>query len=522
LTAPEGGESTRALQGSGRERQTLLNLIENLKDYAVARVDREGRVTGWNQGAARLTGYRTEDVLGTDMGEFLRTPRGGPCKVKRVLEHAHAAGGYERKGWLLRRDGSLISARSLVTPVPEDPRTSAGFLIITAGREISQNKHEADRLAAVLDIAQAILAGHDPDLLLQLIPQRARVLLRADFAAVFTPEPGGEALVLRSAAGWSSASGHDRRVPVSSSAIGRVFQSGRTRTLRRLKILPDDQDGSSWGRPVGPAVVVPLAADGRRIGLLMAGNQNRGTAFLKKDVELLRLFAGQSAIALLQAHVRKDRQRLAVMEERDRLGRELHDGAIQSLYAVTLRLATATARADDLSLKAELKAMVDQIDSVIMDLRNHIFELRPTTLAAGHLDEALTQLVRDFALRTGIATTAEMDPEVARQLSEQAHDIVQMVKEALSNAGRHARPRSCKVTLRGVGSVASLVIEDDGAGFDPGQVVPAGHGLRNLQDRVSQLGGQFGLEAAPNAGTSVRIDIPLKSPSQGAGRAPTD
>jgi signal transduction histidine kinase len=165
--------------------------------------------------------------------------------------------------------------------------------------------------------------------------------------------------------------------------------------------------------------------------------------------------------------------------------------------------------------------LVDQIDSVIMDLRNHIFELRPTTLAAGHLDEALTQLVRDFALRTGIATTAEMDPVAARRLGDQAHDIVQIIKEALSNVGRHARARNCKVTLRARPGLASLTVEDDGAGFDTSQEAKYGQGLRNLRDRVHQLGAQLRLESAPHVGTAVKIDVPLKSFGQTPGEVPS-
>jgi PAS domain S-box-containing protein len=509
LTRPRRDRPTGHERGPGSEQPALLSLIQSLKDYAVARVDLEGRVVAWNHAAARLTGYPASEILGAESAEILRTPSGSRARVRRVLDSALASGRSERRGWLRRRDGSLVSARSVVTPVPDDSGKPTGFLIVIPSTETSVNKEEADRVTAVLEISQAILAGQDPDAVLRLIPARARVLLHADFAAVFTPEPGGEMLVMRSAAGLNAGSKGEARVPVSSTVIGRVFRSGRPRSVRRVQLLLDDGQ-SRVGRPVGPVVMVPLTAEGTTMGLLMAGNQNRGTAFLKKDIDLLRLFAGQSAIALVQTYVRRDRQRLMVMEERERLGRELHDGAIQSLYAVTLGLAAATARTDDVAVKGQMTTMVTQIDSVIMDLRNHIFELRPTTLAAGHLDEALTQLVREFALRTGIATAAEMDPDTARRLSDKAHDVVQIVKEALSNVGRHARPRSCKVTLRGRGDEASISIEDDGAGFEPALAGQGGQGLRNVSDRVSQLGGQLRVDSAPNAGTAVRIDIPLK------------
>jgi PAS domain S-box-containing protein len=506
---PEQDSCASWQPGPGEEQQTFRDLIAGLKDYAVARLDLQGRVTGWNEGAEGFTGYTAEDVLGLEIGELLRTPHGARARLRRLLKTAVASGRSERKGWLARKDGSLILTRSIVTPVPDTSGRPTGFLIVTLATESTQDKDEIGRLAAALDVSQAIIAGQDPDAVLQLLPPRARVLVHADFAALFTPEPGGDVLVMRSTAGLKATAQQEARLPVSSTTIGRIFLTGRARMLRRIDIIRGRRRPAVLGRPVGPAVMVPLAAEGRKMGLLLAGNRNRGRPFQKKDVELLRLFAGQTAIAIQQAQMRRDRQRLAVLEERERLGRELHDGAIQSLYAVTLRLATTIARAEDSSLGEHLSVALEQIDSVILDLRNHIFELRPTALAGRNLDEALVQLVRDFELGTGISTTAEIDPRVAAQLAAHDSDLIQIVKEALSNVGRHAQPRSCKVSLRGWQGMALLVIEDDGVGFDPRQAALSGHGLRNLEERVHQLGGQFRVESARRAGTSVRIAIPL-------------
>jgi signal transduction histidine kinase len=399
----------------------------------------------------------------------------------------------------------MVWARSMITPLVDDTGNPTGFLAVTPSTESPQEKLETVRLA----LGQAVVAGQEPEALIKLIPARMRVLLRADFAAVLTPEQDGETLVLRSADGWNASVGLEARVPVSSTAIGRVFSAGRSRPLQEVEVMLDPQELSLGSSRRAPAVVVPLTAAERTVGLVMAGNWRHGRGFLKKDLELLRLFAGQAAIAMRQALLRQDRQRMAVVEERERLGRELHDGAIQSLYAVTLGLATTAMRSDDPSIEEQLSAMIGQIDSVILDLRNHIFELRSTVLLGRQLDDALRRVAHDFELRSGVATRALMEAEVAEQLAGRAHEIVQIVMEALSNVRRHSGARTCVVRLDREADHALLSVEDDGVGFDLRTTESSGEGLRNIRARVSRLGGELLVESAPGAGTTMKAALPV-------------
>jgi PAS domain S-box-containing protein len=490
------------------DRRTLQNVIDGLDEYAVARLDLGGRVLSWNHAAELFTGHRAEDVVGLDIRDFLpcsHASHGARGQATRALEVARRTGRHERKGWLERKNGSMVRSRSVITPLVDETGNPIGFLAVMPSTEAPQEKLETARLA----LAQAVVAGQEPEALIKLIPARTRVLLRADFAAVLTPEQDGETLVLRSADGWNASVGLEARVPVSSSAIGRVFSAGRTRPLQEVEVMLDRQELSLGSSRLAPAVVVPLTAAGRTLGLVMAGNWRRGRGFLKKDLELLRLFAGQAAIAMRQGLLRRDRQRMAVVEERERLGRELHDGAIQSLYGVTLELATTAMRLDDLSIREQLSTMISQIDAVILDLRNHIFELRSTVLLGRQLDDALRRVVHDFELRSGVTTRVLMDVEVAEQLAGRAHEIVQIVMEALSNVGRHSGARSCVVRLGREAGRAQLSVEDDGVGFNLLTTENRGEGLRNLRARVGRLEGEFLVESAPDAGTTLKVALPV-------------
>jgi PAS domain S-box-containing protein len=212
---------------------------------------------------------------------------------------------------------------------------------------------------------------------------------------------------------------------------------------------------------------------------------------------------------LAQQILRESEERLAVIEDRERIGRELHDGAIQSLFAVGMGLQAAGMRAADTDLKARLDAAVKDLDRVIRDLRNYIFGLRPGLLADRSLDRALRHLAEGFQSRTDVTTVVDVDAGVAAELTGQATDLLQMATEALANVGHHARATTCRVSLRRGNGLAVLEVEDDGEGFDSKNVSGPGQGLRNFRERAAHLGGRVDIESTPGDGTTVRISIPI-------------
>jgi two-component system, NarL family, sensor histidine kinase DevS len=202
-------------------------------------------------------------------------------------------------------------------------------------------------------------------------------------------------------------------------------------------------------------------------------------------------------------------RRLSLIEDRERIAKELHDGVIQSLFAVGMGLQGTVALAKDDDISVRIEGAVDEIDRVIGDLRNYIFGLRPGILADRQLDQALRDLGDEFAARSDVVTIVDVDVSVADELSPIAADVVQLTREALSNIGKHANAVTCRVSLRRDGAgCAVLEIDDDGVGFDPATVT-GGMGLVNLAERAIALGGSFDVESVPGEGTLVRATIPI-------------
>ena len=253
----------------------------------------------------------------------------------------------------------------------------------------------------------------------------------------------------------------------------------------------------------------PLAGQGEPFGTLAVANGLGGRVFDERDASLVETFAGQAAVALAYAQTRQELERLLVMEDRERIAKELHDGAIQALFAVGMGLQATATMSKDPEIETRVEDAVAEIDRVIRDLRNYIFGLRPGILADRQLDQALRQVVTDFEAKTGVVAVPEIDAGVAAELASRAADVLQLTREALSNVGRHASAHTCRVSLSRRDGAAVLEIDDDGAGFDPVAARGAGQGLRNLEERALSLGGGFEIESAPGEGATVRVTIPL-------------
>ncbi len=182
---------------------------------------------------------------------------------------------------------------------------------------------------------------------------------------------------------------------------------------------------------------------------------------------------------------------------------------IQALFGAGLDLQALAALADP-ATGGRLGRAVEGIDGVIRDLRNHVFGLRPGILADRQLDRALRELGADFAGRTGIAPTVEIDAGVAARLGgAAAADVVQIAREALANVARHAQAGACRLALRPEGGWAVLEVADDGRGLPPA-AEGSGRGLGNVRARAAVLGGlvAFG-EGLAGRGTLVRVALPL-------------
>ena len=259
---------------------------------------------------------------------------------------------------------------------------------------------------------------------------------------------------------------------------------------------------------VGPAVFIPLAVRGRILGTLTVANAKGGPLLPETEVQLVETFAEQAAVAIEYGRLQRELQRLALLEDRERIAKELHDGAIQALFAVGMGLQGSAALAASDELRERIQDAVEELDRVIRDLRNYIFGLRPGILADRQLDQALQRLCEEFQERTGVVAIAEIDRQVAAELASQAGEVVQLAREALSNVSRHAEAATCRLSLYRAEDGRVLEVDDDGCGFDPAAAAGTGHGLRNLQERAEGLGGRAEISSSLGQGTNLRVTLP--------------
>jgi len=291
--------------------------------------------------------------------------------------------------------------------------------------------------------------------------------------------------------------------------------------LERPLRLPDlTKDQRSVGfppnhPPMRSLLGAPVRALGRVFGNIYLTDTQNGDAFTEDDEAALVVLATQAGVAIENArlwrdieHAQQQLRRLEVLDERERIATELHDGVVQSLFAVGMALQGAAALADDPAIGTRLENAVEDIDRVIRDIRNYIFGLRPGILADRHLDEAIRELAGETTERTGVLTVIDVDETVAAELASRAGDVIQLVREALSNVGKHAEATTVGVRWRrAADGGAELEIDDDGHGFDVEAPHP-GMGLANLERRVEAMGGTLTIASDPATGTTVTARFP--------------
>jgi signal transduction histidine kinase len=384
--------------------------------------------------------------------------------------------------------------------------TQAGIAVENA--RLHEEAHQRERrLDAVREIATEILRGADSQQVLALVARRAREMVGADLATIAIGGTHGLQLVVADGAHADALRGTE--FPVAGSASGEVLKTGKPLVLEDAS--SDDRAYQPVMRlgEIGPAMFVPLVAAERTSGSLAVCNLLGGRVFNQDDLTLVETFADQASVALEYARFQGELRRLAVLDDRERIAKELHDGAIQSLFAVGMGLQVTAQLSGDPRMEERLEKASEEVDRVIRDLRNYIFGLRPGILADRQLDQALRHLAEDFQTRSGVTTVIDVDERVAAELASRAGDVVQLAREALSNVVRHADAATCRLSLIRRDGNALLEIDDDGKGFDPETDKGTGQGLRNLGERAASMGGEMAIASTPGQGATVHITIPL-------------
>jgi signal transduction histidine kinase len=256
---------------------------------------------------------------------------------------------------------------------------------------------------------------------------------------------------------------------------------------------------------------VPIVSRGGILGALYLTDKEGAEAFSEADEKLIVLLAAHAAIAIENARLHERSRELSILEERNRLARELHDSVTQQLFAVTLAAQSASellARGED-AAGTELERVQALARGAMDELRSVVFELRPVALEAEGLASALRKHVE--VLRRVSGTPIELRIAAAPALSAPASaQVFRIAQEALQNALRHADATRIEVVLEDGGGTLALVVADDGRGFDPAASDVRGRrlGLTSMEERAADLGGRLVVDTRPGAGTAVRLEVP--------------
>lgn len=386
-----------------------------------------------------------------------------------------------------------------------DPMDHAAPATVPAGRP------ERAALEALSAAVGAVAGVLDVGSVLQLIADRVRTLVGARYAAI-------------------GIVGDDRRIeqfitsgitpaerarlgdpPQGHGLLGLIITEGRSFRIPDIAAHPASYGFPEHHPPMRSLLGVPVRVKNRRVGNLYLTDKLDAPEFDEDDQRLVELFALHAGIAIENARLHEAVQRLAVVDERERISKDLHDGIIQSLYAISLSLEDVPElMADDPSeAEARVDRAIDAVQRTIGELRGFITDLRSEIVGRSDLVELLVALTEPLSVQLGVAVELEL---TARPIDLPAHarsELLHVAREAISNVARHAMAGNVRVALTSGDGVIRLEIVDDGEGFDPEQAAGSGHfGLANMRDRVAALGGGLDIESRPGEGTRIIVRLP--------------
>ncbi|MDF3145446.1 MULTISPECIES: GAF domain-containing sensor histidine kinase [unclassified Streptomyces] len=462
------------------------------------------------------------------LGELIRHPE--PLRLGKISEHSASYGFPPNHPPMNTFLGVPIRVRDQVfgnlyltekrggAQFDEEDESVLSTLAVAAGVAIDNARlYEDSRLRerwlrANAEITHTLMSGGERGTVLGLIADRAREITGAALAMVAMPVQDTDSLAVELAVGTDADMHRGLVIPREGSLIGEAFVSGTPVTS--TDVSRDERVSSAPARfaGLGPAVAVPIGTDsGGFRGVVLLVRETGRTVFSDKEIEPLKGFAAQAAIAMELAERRADAEEVAVLKDRDRIARDLHDLAIQRLFATGMTLQSAGRFIEHPEASERVVRAVDDLDETIKIIRSTIFGLRSREGAGeGGLRARVVRIVGEAAPVLGFAPSVRMEGLVETQVPREIADhLVAVLSEALTNIARHARADRADILLTAESHEVRLTVTDNGVG------IPADgrrSGLRNMAERARQLGGEVELSSPPDGGTTLvwRVPVPTE------------
>lgn len=425
------------------------------------------------------------------MSSFL----GVPVKVRdSVFGNLYLAG--RRHGDFTESDEELISAVA----------ATAGIAIENA-RLYEESRRRQLWLQASAEITQQLLAssGENP---LSVIARSVEEMADADLVTVVLPAATPGRLTVEVATGLAADEMTGTSYSTDRSVAAEAILTGRPILIDNIDRQADFTVHMADILPVGAVMALPLAGSSKPRGSLLVARLTGRRSFTPNDLQMAAAFANHAAVALELADARVDQQRVVVLEDRDRIARDLHDHVIQRLFAAGLTVQSLQTRETVPASADKLGQVVTDLDDTIRQIRTSIFDLRgslspvPATVRSQLLKVAAEQ-ARHLGFDPAVRFSGPVDSVVSQPLTD---ELTAVLREALSNAARHAHASSVEVDLAVSATGISLDVRDDGVGMAD---TTRRSGLGNLHQRAVRRGGSMTVSSTPNEGTHLRWQIAL-------------
>lgn len=401
-------------------------------------------------------------------------------------------------------------------------------LVLRAAASTAEAHRARDRLVALDEATRAIAGELHLDRVLQLIVDRLRVLIGARYAALGIANAHGRIETFITAGITAEERARIGPPPEGHGMLGLIIRERRPLRVDDIATHPQ-RHGFPPHHPLMTTLLgVPIIVDGRAVGNLYLADKHGGHPFTEDDQALVEMFALRAGIAIENARLHDQVGRLAIVDERERIGRDLHDGIIQSIYGVSLALEDVPELMADAPEEAERRVdrAIDALHHVIGDIREYILDLRPELGRDDDAVAAIARLAEELRLSAVVDVDMELEGGAAALRGLPPHvgaDIVAITREALSNVARHSGASRASIALRVADGRLVLEIADNGRGFvAPGVRTGDEHGrhqgLRNIRDRAVGVGGAVRVESEPGAGTRIIVTLPVTPPTAAPAR----
>ncbi|MEV5607576.1 GAF domain-containing sensor histidine kinase [Streptomyces sp. NPDC052225] len=370
-------------------------------------------------------------------------------------------------------------------------------------------------LAASSDLTRTLLSGADPTEVLHSFTATVRELSEADLVTLAVPVGDTGDLVVEAADGQDAERLRGLALPAGTSLAAKVFGSGETLISAALSEDARDEPAQATGPRLGSAFLLPLGTREHVRGVLQVANRHGGPVFPEPTIDMITGFAGHAGIALEIAEHRREAEELLVLNDRDRIARDLHDLAIQRLFASGLSLQSVLGRITDRPEAADrVRRVVEDLDDTIQVVRSTIYALRESNRAeAAGLRARLVAQVGRATETLGFTPALRMSGLLDTSVSDdRAQHLLAVVREALSNVARHAGATAVEIAAEAGEGRLRLRVTDNGRGMAPSAVRRSG--LANIRSRAENLGGTFTLSSGEPAGTVLDWSVPLAVPGR--------